>query len=476
MRLIFILLFNCALLCSCPFSSGLKTFKRKNEIFFSPDARTTKSIIQTSLSVYPLSLIRLKEQLGEQYTAYLKQSYEFRENDPEAYQLVQALQELKNPEKKENYQSFIFHLRNCLASQNPNVVSLAEELSYQHFMIDLNSTCVGREYYNHVVSIDRDFDLFNLRHYRKSIQKLFSKAGTLFSLKKGYIKIHKYLYAKGDSARYSVRSLLGVLPIQDKEIRVLRMSCPVIGRVHHQKMDPLFLGYLETLKRRGEVHLYINLQDTLRNKIEKEASEELASLQAQYPNHFFFISFPYNNEFYKQVNLGNESAKDFIGAFSTALKSKNQGFIFPNAIYQTMDKFQSMDNVLHEIHVHYFGEKDYLAGEERRQFIDLAYAKITSLCIEWVQPNVVNWTCQHGVDRAMSALALFDGLLQTQQGQGLDFSKTLYISSWPAFLYHARSPDLMRLERMMSALVRSKERPYSLMPTIKPLELAKDSE
>ena len=97
-------------------------------------------------------------------------------------------------------------------------------------------------------------------------------------------------------------------------------------------------------------------------------------------------------------------------------------------------------------------KREFLERIERCQFIDIAYAHIAKYLVEHNQIDMVNWTCRDGVDVSMSAVAVFDVLLQSISPAPIHLDSTLYISLWPAMLYHHRHPDTTCTVRAYSAI------------------------
>ncbi len=472
-----VLTLQCSVLVTCPFASGRKHFERE-----APEALSTLSVDSKKIKAhfensYSIALMQLRsdyESQGhsiENQIALINERIESSSDAKALLPLKNALSLLKiEPDlvNQADYINFIRELRRATtyldqeALQCSFCTKIIRDLSELHFRLNLNQSEMGYDFFFNLLPEKYQAlkaENLNVRELNREINQIFPKRSPSLILQKMSRKAHYFSFMNWDPAFYSVRSQLAELYIDNRCVSVLRMGCPIMGSNSSPKVDPLFLSYLKVLKNKGEKHLYINNQNIVRRGSEKKSSNLLNALahQEEYQTTFYFITLPYNSTFYKQENLGRVQAQTFINLFAQHIQLNEEGFYFPETL-RAKESFKAYLRTLFEmVHKTYFDEADFLVQRERSQFIDIAYAYIAHYLIEDLKIDSVNWTCKHGIDRAMSAFSVFDKLLKSHLEEKSSLESTLYISYWPAMAYYHRPPDINRTIRALSAIEKLSE-------------------
>ena len=296
----------------------------------------------------------------------------------------------------------------------------------------------------------------NAKLLNKMVNKIFpSRMPTVF-LSKVNQKLHAPFFASWDGAFATLRSKLATYQWHDRKVSLLRMSCPVYGKNYCATIDPIFVEYLNALKGKGQRHLYISNLDTSASTHSREFKigklMQSLSRNKNYCDTLLFIILPFESSFYKQGNLGLLRAGYFKEMFLNSMLLKQEGFYFPSKLLTDSKFIAFLGQMLDQIHQVSFGDREFLERIERCQFIDIAYAHIAKYLVEQNQIDMVNWTCHDGIDTSMSAVAVFDVLLQSISPDPIHLESTLYISLWPAMLYQHRHPSTTCTVRAYSAI------------------------
>ncbi|MCH9633688.1 MAG: hypothetical protein S4CHLAM7_04200 [Chlamydiae bacterium] len=465
---------------SCPFASGKKDFQRQ-AVTTSEWAYESKALRGHFKQAFPLAISELKTQFesdGKQVLNEIEYLEEItknasREEAAQIMPLVQALQILNKPSKeltRAHYKQFISLLREATLSLKENrhdltAFNLAKELSYKLFLVDLTESDLGYNFFCQLMP--ENYQTIDIAHLnagliRKEIYQLFPSWSPSIFFKTCHRKSHYLSLMSWDPAFYSVRTKISTYLLDKKKITVLRTGCPITGKNYAPTIDPLFLSYLDVLKKEGKKHLYINNQNLMRSGSEKKASKLLHKLaeNQDYKDTFVCITLPYNSSFYEQKNLGREEAKQFLFSFINHIVNGEKGFLLPEKLTKDSSFLDFLNSKFNEIHHTYFQGASFFVQRERSQFIDIAYACIVEHLINQLDVDLVNWTCKHGIDRAMSALSVFDAYMRAQVGD-LSLQDTLYYSYWPALVYYHRPPDISRSVRALSAIEKIQEPFYA---------------
>lgn len=418
--------------------NSIKSQFEKNEVLLDKALKITEDEITTSPS---LDAIRGLKFLKETITILSKKEGAFSRKD---------------------YFHFMDNLRKAALSLKEGNIEIfrrwTQALSYYHFQIELNSDQNSFTSFIEALPVKyKDLSIldFNLKEFNETVAyAVYPYYSLSYLLPQVDRKIKKVFFLKWDSAQHSLRSSIAQFRINDKVIPVLRMGCPIVGVNLFSRVDPLFLSYLDHLKESGKKHLYINNQNTLERGWELRGSKLLDALahNPKYNKTFFFISLPYDSGFYKQKNQGRVATQTFLNEFKAHLINNEEGFNLPLFLREDPQFHLLTQHLLQKIHSKHFKEQEYLDGLERRQYIDLFYAYLARDLIDHLEVDFINWTCKHGIDRAMTSLAIFEGLLRYQDRLPFTLNSTLYITYWPALSNYRRPPMSQRVVRAFSAL------------------------
>ncbi|MCH9632224.1 MAG: hypothetical protein S4CHLAM6_05540 [Chlamydiae bacterium] len=370
---------------------------------------------------------------------------------------------------RERYKHFIEVLRIAIENKNNAtwkdsamerfVAAILQRISYSHFTVNFNHTEIGYQYFWDVMPTclaQLDPSDINAKLLNKMVNKIFPSSAPKVFLSKLNQKLHAPFFASWDGAIATLRSKFASYQWHDRNVSLLRMSSPVYGKNYRSAVDPIFVEYLNELKEKKQRHLYISNLDTSTSAHSREfkISKLMQNLsrKKEYADTFLFIILPFESSFYKQGNLGLLRAGYFKETFLNSMLLKQEGFYFPSRLLTDSKFIAFLGQMLDQIHQVSFGEREFLERIERCQFIDIAYAHIAKYLVEQNQIDMVNWACRDGVDSSMSAVAVFDVLLQSISPAPIHLESTLYISLWPAMLYHHRHPETTCTVRAYSAI------------------------
>jgi|GEM_PF-3477095 len=481
-RIIFLIVLSIqsSILVTCPFASGRKHFEREAPEALSTLAVDSKKIKTHFENSYSIALTQLRsdyEVLGhsiENQIGLIEKKIQSGSDAKETHALQSLKASLSILEidsdlvNQANYINFIQELRKVATYLDQEgfqcsfCTQIVRDLSELHFQLDLNQSEMGYDFFFHLLPEKYQAlkaENLSVRELNREINQIFPKRSPSLFLQKMSRKAHYFSFMNWDPAFYSVRSQLAKLYIENRAVSVLWMGCPIMGSNSNPEIDPLFLSYLKVLKDKGEKHLYINNQNIVRRGSEKRSSDLLNALahQEEYQTTFYFITLPYNSAFYDQKNLGRIKIQTFINSFVHHIQHNEEGFSFPETLRENESFKAYLPTLFAMIHKTYFDEVDFLVQRERSQFIDIAYAYIAHYLIDDLKIDSVNWTCKHGIDRAMSAFSVFDKLLKSHLEEKSSLESTLYISYWPAMAYYHRPPDINRTIRALSAIEKLSE-------------------
>lgn len=412
-----------------------------------------KTLLKKDPFVFEEALSRVEEELQSSNSSLQKKGIS------SVQKCLKILEKDESLLTKNDYQTLLKHQRCAAQLLEGELYSkeLIEHLSFLHFQVNLNEgyalffKALPKEYQE--ISTSQ----FNLREFNKQIAyQIYPIHSPSFLVPQINRKIRKSFFMNWDPAMHSVRSKLATFQFDNREVSVLRMGCPIFGANIKAQIDPLFTSYLSALKVRGQKHLYFNNQNTMKKGWEKKASILLEKLSSDscFDSTLYLVSLPYDSSFYKQRNQGRLLANQFIKSFKKHILESKQGFKFPKQILEDSSFEGDLESLFTKIHTQYFNDDLYLEQLERTQFIDLAYAHLARYLIGKLEVDFVNWTCKHGIDRAMTSLAIFEGLLRSEDQLPMNLKQSLFITYWPALAYYRRPPRLNRVVRAFSALRR----------------------
>ncbi len=468
MRIIYIFVFLCAFsLNACPFASGsYKRIPKKDRLFKSVQFKRSLHFDKMASGAL-LSYLSEFEKQGFSLCNDLKYlesvDLTLASNLKNLFKIVQNSQ---SSFRSKSYCNYLFSLRHVCQYVNDTKFSdlkLKETvhlLSRIHFEADLKHSLDEIIFFEKVVAAYPAPKKYN----ELSIEELnhfFSDSLNLKPSEKWLEGIRRYLQRsllkEWDSALISLRFCWGYFESQAKQVKVLRMGCPVMLQNNRHRVDPIFMTYLDALRDQKKKHLYINLMNQTQSGWEKKASLLLKEIsqQSDFRDSFFYISLPYNGPFYQQESLSPRYANEFIQEFKKLILKHENGFYFPPIISENIDFESDVEYLLKDTHSKFFQNKQSLTQKERWQFIDLIYAHLSSYSMQKLDIDSVNWTCRHGIDRAMSAFTVFERLHQRESKESLKHS--IFYAYMPSFLFYSRAPACYHAMRTLAALDKIEE-------------------
>lgn len=246
--------------------------------------------------------------------------------------------------------------------------------------------------------------------------------------------------------------LLASLQYDNKIRQLLRLGTPTkegyfATLTKKVKIIPEFLALIEGMEKKGQKHLYINLQQRHKGTLFKEErfrNRAIESLAKKYPATFSIISLPRNSAFYAQSISGDIRASDFK---EELLKESTEDTFFFSMPFPLEQRKALIDAT----HITFFNNKPFLNKSERRIFIEIFYLEIIDYLILELDVDSLNITCRDGIDRAGMTNALFYlwRLLKTNTLTFEEWETIEAILFAPALLVKKRPIRKRRFERFL---------------------------
>lgn len=223
-------------------------------------------------------------------------------------------------------------------------------------------------------------------------------------------------------------------------------------------INPEFYNYLHSLKQANQTHLYINLMS--RGGPQRDLTKTIEDTSLKLDDVFYVVSLDKTFDFYWQRNRFQENTIQ-----SDAFKNMFLHEMFDRSEEESKYKWpiqlnlstwrESCSKLLNDVHQDYFDSKEFLAHQERLDFIELSYLKmVQALCLH-LKPTYATMSCKSSVDRAPSLLSLlfiYDCIENKKQFSVDDREKALAIFFAPPLLSHNRHSHDYRVNRLTSAL------------------------
>ena len=243
--------------------------------------------------------------------------------------------------------------------------------------------------------------------------------------------------------------------------KMLRLPSPTT-QVIINKVDVLeeFKGFLRHIASESsrKKHLMINFQARTSWK-EFARARTLEQLQnnAEFRKHLFVVTLPKSTDFYYQnfEYFQMDSSKDFLASFQAQFETPEEcGFFFPLALTQTQIS-NFVKEILPRIHEEFFDNQKTLNRREREDFIEIFYQFFILKLIDWLEPELMSFTCKDALDTSAAAEGAFYAFIQLfnnsfDQREELDFFRWMVYT--PALFVRERPIDPERLIRTLSAL------------------------
>lgn len=201
--------------------------------------------------------------------------------------------------------------------------------------------------------------------------------------------------------------------LKDKQIKMIRT--PAItrdiarnskGEISQVQIVEEFRSFLDSYKKQGKVHLYVNLMERAKTS-EGTRTRTIEALEKEYPDTLHVISLSKNSPFYTQMN--EHQAIDDPATFKTNFlrelsKEQNSYFYFSPALNNVQWQ-EKCREILDNVHRTKFNNATHLTREQRLDFIEVAYTEIIEAAMEILKPDSCNISCKSCIDRGAALLA-----------------------------------------------------------------------
>lgn len=222
-----------------------------------------------------------------------------------------------------------------------------------------------------------------------------------------------------------------------------------------------FIGFARHLESNLEPQklLIFNLQDRTSHTehVRARALEEIQK-RGEYSPHLFVVTLAKNGDFYFQSGsyLQLTDASTFIKQFEEQIAIGEEcGYSLP-ACLKTKTVSDWIKSSMDLIHTTFFDKKEHLTRKNRLDFIEIFYLLFQRKITEWLEPDILSFTCKDGVDLGAAAAGgfyLFLRLLSSEAPwKEEEKSHLLSLFYAPALLVRERAIDEARLLRVVSAL------------------------
>jgi hypothetical protein len=248
-------------------------------------------------------------------------------------------------------------------------------------------------------------------------------------------------------------SLLG----HELQIDCLRIACPTMQELINQAtINPEFKTFVSTLTPKEHL-LFINYQDrtSWKEHARSLAVEELAR-HAEFAHGLTVVTLAKDTDFYNQSGSYQEvdRAEVFIEHFYQHLGDEITGYYFPHDLKKELFP-RFIKELLAQIHLTFFAEKEHLLFVERLDFIELAYHFISLKLLELLQPTHLFYSSKDGLDiGGVTSMGLIT-LLSIGQGKKWeeeDQDRLNTILFGPTLMHRERAVHPERFERLVSTI------------------------
>ncbi len=252
--------------------------------------------------------------------------------------------------------------------------------------------------------------------------------------------------------------------LSTKAIRALRSCTPTMQRNDyksftyqgHATIIPEFENFISALVTENTSLFYISMQNYQERHIasEKERNVSFIELNKKYPKTFHLTILAHDSSFYYQAAPFDQisDAAAFKALFMKEMLSEESGFFFAKNL---MDE-ECFKLLLDEVHYDLYLDKQDLTHDERLDFIELYYTRLTLFLLKKSKANYIMNVCKHTADRAAIRNSLVHYLLlilykkETSGDHLNDFYTLLHAG---AFLMEKRAIN-SRKERLLSIMKR----------------------
>lgn len=225
--------------------------------------------------------------------------------------------------------------------------------------------------------------------------------------------------------------------------QVIRMGLPMIETPYLQSfilapsLNPEFIAFVRMQKR----HLYVNLMK--REGLEAPYTFAIESLENSEPS-FAAVTLDKNSDFYWQQGEFPKKSDAFKKEFYKQMVDPKGSYYWSKHLKANWDT--ELKSILDKVHQNFFKQKPELSLEERQDFIELTYLEILDHLVAVLQPDSMNITCKHAIDRGPSLAVLW----QLKRGYA-DENEAAALLLAPPLLMHNRTGHESRLQRFVSA-------------------------
>jgi len=228
---------------------------------------------------------------------------------------------------------------------------------------------------------------------------------------------------------------------------------PITLKTGSAQVNEEFFNYLANQSKKGQKHLYINLMKRRSEEGIKTALIETLEKDPRVESALSIVTLDRNSDsaFYMQNGpfLEPFQADEFKKNFLSEMFFEKGDYYWSHHLDKQFWK-NYLVNLVEQIHCQYLGNKEQLSLQERKDFIEITHVKIIETLIDHLQPNVVNMTCKHSIDRGPSLFSLFYFYEMHKAGQS-NIMRTAAFFFAPSLLNHNRPAHAPRVARFQSA-------------------------
>lgn len=358
------------------------------------------------------------------------------------------------------YSKFLSLLRSC--QKEASIITTETDASFIFIRNFLDHFV--QNYMKEVVLYVPGMDLL----YKKGLSKditIKKMSDIPFALETGFKQLSHHTN-KGNVLGLFDPFLLGNIPYQmfelesknGKKISVFRCANVTKDEEHQgQKLLRSSTGdqfnlYLDSYRREGKKHLYINLMQRHSAVNESVRTQVIENLDTEYKGTINVISLDRNSIFYLQSK--QYSNLDKAVEFKEGLKKhlRNDNCYFWSASLERENWTYELDTIIEKIHHTYFQSADQLSLEQRHAFIELVYCIIIDTLITKFEPDSCNFSCKVCIDRGglTNALMYLYYLLKNQgEIKPNQFNYLQYLTFLPALLASNRQIQKVYFNRLV---------------------------
>lgn len=234
------------------------------------------------------------------------------------------------------------------------------------------------------------------------------------------------------------------------------------SKIDEVEVIPEFKTYIEALHAKNQRHLFVNLLNKKKHRVEALRAEATINLEKdpEYGSAIYVVTLDKNSSFYWQKDEFNDldEAALFKSIFIERMFDSTKKTAFHWSEKINGQKWRNkVERIVELVHDKHFSSNPSLSKEERQDFIEITYLEIVKTLMNDISPKTANISCMYSIDRGPSLLAVLFIDHQIDSSRFItkqDMMKVISLIVHQPVLLHNRSAFKNRVDRLTQALQR----------------------